>query len=106
MLASDQKNEQNRDYAGSVSKGDRIGGRAAGADISKRKKMRGELLKWMKQTGDPAFEALRAYDSPQALEKFMAEQDARAGQKRAEEENAQKHVEKAACPLILPGLHR
>ena len=45
-------------------------------------KMRGELLKWMKRTGDPAFEALKAYDSPDSLKKFMAEQDARAGQKR------------------------
>lgn len=40
--------------------------------------MRKELLAWMKKTGDPALEAFENRSSPEALEKFMAEQDARA----------------------------
>jgi len=40
--------------------------------------MRKELLAWMKKTGDPALEAFKNRSSPEALEKFMAEQDARA----------------------------
>ncbi len=45
-------------------------------------KMRSELLQWMQRTGDPAFEALSNHNSPQALKKFMAEQDARAAQRK------------------------
>jgi len=44
--------------------------------------MRKELLKLMKQTNDPAFQALKERTSPDALTKFMAEQDARAGNKQ------------------------
>ncbi len=40
--------------------------------------MREELLKWMKSTNDTALEALENHNSPAALKKFMAEQDARA----------------------------
>jgi len=43
---------------------------------------REELLEWMKQTDDPALEALKNYNSPEALKKFMAEQDVRAGKKQ------------------------
>ena len=45
-------------------------------------KMRKELLNWMKSTNDPALEALENRNSPAALKKFMAEQDARAGKKQ------------------------
>ena len=41
--------------------------------------MRKELLEWMKRTNDAALEALRNRKSPEALKKFMAEQDARGG---------------------------
>jgi len=41
--------------------------------------MRKELLEWMKRTDDPALEALRNRKSPEALKKFMAEQDTKAG---------------------------
>ncbi|HUV64547.1 MAG TPA: sulfatase [Sedimentisphaerales bacterium] len=43
--------------------------------------MREALLEWMRKTGDPALEAFEHRTSPQALSKFMAEQDARAGRK-------------------------
>ncbi|MEK7996695.1 MAG: hypothetical protein AAB403_23065, partial [Planctomycetota bacterium] len=39
------------------------------------------LLEWMRKTGDPALEAFENRTSPQALSKFMAEQDAGAGRK-------------------------
>jgi N-sulfoglucosamine sulfohydrolase len=42
-------------------------------------RMRSELREWMKRTNDPALEALENYSSPEALKKFMAEQDAKAG---------------------------
>lgn len=45
-------------------------------------KMRNELLQWMKRTDDPALEAFRDRNSPAALKKFMAEQDARAAKKQ------------------------
>ena len=41
-------------------------------------KMRSELLEWMKRTNDPALQALQNHTSPEALKKFMAEQDAKA----------------------------
>jgi len=41
--------------------------------------MRAEMLGLMKRTGDPAFEALKNRSSTAALNKFMAEQDARSG---------------------------
>ncbi len=43
--------------------------------------LRNELLGWMKKTGDPALQAFENRSLPEALEKFMAEQDARAGRK-------------------------
>ena len=43
--------------------------------------MRETLLEWMRKTGDPALEAFENRTSPQALSKFMAEQDTRAGRK-------------------------
>ena len=45
-------------------------------------KMRKELLNWMKQTNDPALEALENRSSSIALKKFMAEQDAKSGKKK------------------------
>ncbi len=45
--------------------------------------MRKELLAWMKKTGDPALEAFENRSSPEALEKFMAEQDAGADPRQA-----------------------
>jgi len=59
-------------------------------------KMRGELLKWMKQTGDPALEALKGYDSPEALKKFMAEQDARAAKRKPKKKTRKKTPQKQA----------
>ncbi|MGD8499685.1 MAG: sulfatase [Phycisphaerales bacterium] len=44
--------------------------------------LRNELLEWMKRTDDVAFQAFESRTSPTALKKFMAEQDARAGQKQ------------------------
>ena len=41
-------------------------------------KMRAELLKWMIATGDPAAEAFKKRDSPEALAKFMVDQSAKA----------------------------
>jgi N-sulfoglucosamine sulfohydrolase len=38
--------------------------------------MRKNLLDWMKRTSDPALEAFENRNSPEALKKFMAEQDA------------------------------
>ncbi len=45
-------------------------------------KLRRELLDWMKKTGDPALVAFENRTSPEALKKFMAEQDARSGRKQ------------------------
>ncbi len=45
-------------------------------------KMRKELLNWMKQTKDPALEALEHRNSPAVLKKFMTEQDAKSGKKK------------------------
>ncbi len=53
-------------------------------------KMRKELLKWMKRTNDSALEALKNHNSPVALKKFMAEQDAKAGQKQRKRKNPKK----------------
>ncbi|MHC4891612.1 MAG: hypothetical protein ACYTEO_19345 [Planctomycetota bacterium] len=44
--------------------------------------MHKELLEWMKRTDDPALEALRKHKSPDALKKFMAEQDTKAGRRQ------------------------
>ena len=44
--------------------------------------MRQQLLDWMKRTNDPALEALKNRESPEALAKFMAEQDAKARRKK------------------------
>ncbi|MBL7219329.1 MAG: sulfatase [Phycisphaerae bacterium] len=41
-------------------------------------KMRAELLRWMIATGDPARAAFENRDSPEALAKFMTEQNARS----------------------------
>lgn len=41
-------------------------------------KMRSELLKWMISTGDSAKAAFEKRDSPEALAKFMTEQNAKA----------------------------
>jgi N-sulfoglucosamine sulfohydrolase len=41
-----------------------------------------ELHDWMKKTGDTALAAFENRTSPEALKDFMAEQDARAGQKQ------------------------
>jgi len=49
--------------------------------------LREELLKWMKRTNDPALEAFKNSSSPEALKKFMAEQDARAGKKRKKKQS-------------------
>jgi N-sulfoglucosamine sulfohydrolase len=55
-------------------------------------KMRKELLKWMKHTNDPALEALENRNSPEALKKFMAEQDARSGKKQTKRKNRKKQT--------------
>jgi len=54
--------------------------------------MREELLKWMERTNDPAFEAFKNRSSPEALKKFMAEQDARAGKKQTKRKNRKKRT--------------
>jgi N-sulfoglucosamine sulfohydrolase len=54
--------------------------------------LREELLKWMKRTNDPALEALKNRSSPEALKKFMAEQDARAGKKQKKRNNRKKRT--------------
>jgi len=56
-------------------------------------KMRSELLEWMKRTGDLAFEALKGYDSPAALKKFMAEQDARAAKGKPKKKKPKKTLD-------------
>ncbi len=45
-------------------------------------KMRKELLYWMRQTKDPALEALEHRNSSVVLKKFMAEQDAKSGKNK------------------------
>ena len=45
-------------------------------------KLRRELLDWMKKTGDPALNSFENRTSSAALNKFMAEQDARSGRKQ------------------------
>jgi len=54
--------------------------------------MREELLKWMERTTDPALEAFKNRSSPEALNKFMAEQDARAGKKQKKRNNRKKRA--------------
>jgi len=44
--------------------------------------IRRDLLQWMKDTDDAALEAFENRNSPAALKKFMAEQDARAAHRR------------------------
>ena len=55
-------------------------------------KMRAELLKWMIATGDAAREAFVKRDSPEALAKFMAEQNAipHAGRRRKKTRRAKR----------------
>jgi len=55
-------------------------------------KMRKELLKWMKSTNDTALEAFKNRNLPEALKKFMAEQDARSGKKQTKGENRKKRT--------------
>jgi N-sulfoglucosamine sulfohydrolase len=55
-------------------------------------KMRSELLEWMKRTGDPALNALKERTSPQALEKFMAEQDARAAERKPKSKSPRRQL--------------
>jgi N-sulfoglucosamine sulfohydrolase len=55
-------------------------------------KVRKELLKWMKSTNDMALEAFKNRSSPEALKKFMAEQDARAGKKQKKRKNRKKRT--------------
>ncbi len=45
-------------------------------------KLRKDMLDWMKKTGDPALNSLENRTSPEALKKFMVEQDARSGRKQ------------------------
>jgi N-sulfoglucosamine sulfohydrolase len=45
-------------------------------------RMRKDMLDWMKKTGDPALICYENRTSPEALKKFMAEQDARSGRKQ------------------------
>jgi N-sulfoglucosamine sulfohydrolase len=45
-------------------------------------RMRRDMLVFMRKTGDPALEAFKNRNSPEALKKFMAEQDARSGRKK------------------------
>jgi len=54
--------------------------------------LREELLKWMKRTNDPALEAFKNRSSPEALKKFMAEQDARSGKKQKKRNNRKKRT--------------
>ena len=61
-------------------------------------KMRGELLLWMKRTADPAMAALKGHDSPQALKKFMAEQDARAAKGKPKKKTTRKTPRKQPSP--------
>jgi len=55
-------------------------------------KMRKELLKWMKSTNDMALEAFKNRSSPEALKKFMAEQDVRSGKKQTKRNNRKKRA--------------
>jgi N-sulfoglucosamine sulfohydrolase len=45
-------------------------------------KMRKQLADWMKRTDDPALQALANRSSPEALQKFMAEQNAKSRQRQ------------------------
>ena len=51
-------------------------------------RMRSELLAFMRKTGDPALEAFKNRNSPGALKKFMAEQDARSGRKKSKKKTS------------------
>jgi N-sulfoglucosamine sulfohydrolase len=44
-------------------------------------RMRGDLLDWMRRTGDPALEAFSGRTSAETVERFMAEQDAKSARK-------------------------
>ena len=57
--------------------------------------MRKLLLDWMKKTGDPALEAFENRSSPEALSKFMAEQDAEAQSRKAKPKQQQQKKQKA-----------
>ncbi len=57
--------------------------------------MRESLLNWMRKTSDPALEAFENRTSPQALSKFMAEQDAGAGRKQAKPKQQKQKARKA-----------
>jgi N-sulfoglucosamine sulfohydrolase len=52
--------------------------------------MRAALRESMRKTGDPALEAFENRSSPEALSKFMAEQDARSGRKQPKEKKTRK----------------
>lgn len=54
--------------------------------------MRKELLNWMKHTDDPVLEAFENRNSPEALKKFMAEQDVRSGKKQTKRKNRKKRT--------------
>lgn len=54
--------------------------------------IREELLKWMKRTNDPALEAFKNRSSTEALKKFMAEQNARAGKRQKKRNNRKKRT--------------
>jgi N-sulfoglucosamine sulfohydrolase len=60
--------------------------------------MRDALLEWMRKTGDPAREAFENRTSPQALSKFMAEQDAAAGRKQSKPKQQKKQQARKAKP--------
>ena len=61
-------------------------------------KMRAELLKWMIATEDPAREALVKRDSPEALAKFMTEQNKKARNmpRRKKKQNAKRRKNAAS----------
>ncbi len=57
--------------------------------------LRVELLAWMNRTGDPAWEALKNRTSPEALQQFMAAQDAKAlAGKKPEKKRKNKRLKK------------
>jgi len=60
--------------------------------------MREALLEWMRKTGDPALEAFENRTSPQALSKFMAEQEAAAGRKQPKAKQQKKQQARKAKP--------
>ena len=55
-------------------------------------KLRKEMLDWMKKTGDPAIDSFENRTSPEALKKFMTEQDARSGRKEKKKKQKKNKV--------------